>query len=91
MVTSEDIAEIFGFRPVPFGRSLLYRTMSRVAASTRYRFVPDFAAVAELYSVPLIMDSTKAKQRLGWTPKWTAIDTYLDTLVDSPASAATHR
>ena len=91
VVTSEDIAEIFGFRPVPFGRSLLYRTMSRVAASTRYRFVPDFAAVAELYSVPLIMDSTKAKQRLGWTPKWTAIDTYLDTLVDSPASAATHR
>ncbi|OBH50404.1 NAD-dependent epimerase/dehydratase family protein [Mycobacterium sp. E2479] len=89
VISSEDIARIFGFRPVPFGKDLLYRTMSQVAAATRFRFVPDFAAVAELYSVPVIIDSTKAKQRLGWTPKWTVVDTYLDTLVDSPVTTST--
>jgi nucleoside-diphosphate-sugar epimerase len=89
VISSEDIARIFGFRPLPFGRDLLYRAMSRVAAATRFRSVPDFAAVAELYSVPLIMDSTKAKQQLGWTPKWTVVDTYLDTLVDKPDTAST--
>ena len=83
VISSEDIVRIFGFRPVPFGRTFFHRAMSRVAAATRYRVVPDFAAVAELYSVPLIMDCTKAKQQLGWTPKWTVIDTYLDTLVDN--------
>jgi nucleoside-diphosphate-sugar epimerase len=89
VISSEDIASIFGFRPVPFGRDLLYRAMRRIAAATRFRFVPDFAAVAELYSVPIIMDSTKAKQRLGWTPKWTVIDTYLDTLVENSATTST--
>jgi nucleoside-diphosphate-sugar epimerase len=89
VISSEDIARIFGFRPVPFGKDLFYRAMSRIAAATRFRFVPDFAAVAELYSVPLIMDSTKAKQELGWIPKWTVVDTYLDTLVNKPASTNT--
>jgi nucleoside-diphosphate-sugar epimerase len=81
VITSEEIVRILGFRPVPFGRDLLYKAMRLVAAATRFRFVPDFAAVAELYSVPVIMDCTKAKQDLGWTPKWNAFDTYLDTLV----------
>jgi nucleoside-diphosphate-sugar epimerase len=89
VISSEDIARIFGFRPIPFGRNLLYRAMSRVAAATRFRLVPDFAAVAELYSVPLIMDSTKAKQQLGWTPKWNVIDTYVDTLVGNPSATTT--
>ncbi len=89
VISSGDIARIFGFRPVPFGKDLFYRSMSRIAAATRFRFVPDFAAVAELYSVPVIMDSTKAKQQLGWTPKWTVIDTYLDTLVNKPAATST--
>jgi nucleoside-diphosphate-sugar epimerase len=89
VISSEDIARIFGFRPVPFGKDLLYRAMSRVAAATRFRFVPDFAAVAELYSVPVIIDSTKARQLLGWTPKWTVIDTYVDTLVTRPATTST--
>jgi nucleoside-diphosphate-sugar epimerase len=89
VISSEDIARIFGFRPVPFGKDLFYRAMSRIAAATRFRFVPDFAAVAELYSVPVIIDSTKAKQLLGWIPKWTVVDTYLDTLVNKPASTNT--
>lgn len=89
VINSEDIARIFGFRPIPFGKNMLYRAMSRVASATRFRFVPDFAAVAELYSVPLIMDSTKAKQRLGWTPKWNVIDTYVDTLVNDSTSTST--
>ncbi|WP_208611732.1 NAD-dependent epimerase/dehydratase family protein [Mycobacterium paraffinicum] len=89
VISSEDIARIFGFRPLPFGKNLLYRAMSRIAASTRFRFVPDFASVAELYSVPLIMDSTKAKQRLGWTPKWNVVDTYVDTLVTKSGATST--
>ncbi len=91
VISSEDIVRIFGFRPIPFGRNLLYRAMNRVAAASRFRFIPDFAAVAELYSVPLIMDSSKAKKQLGWTPKWTVIDTYVDTLVEAQATASTRR
>lgn len=84
VISSEDIARIMGFRPIPFGQRVLYRAMGRVAAASANRYIPDFAGVAELYSVPLIMDATKASDKLGWKPKWNVIDTYHATLVSSP-------
>jgi nucleoside-diphosphate-sugar epimerase len=84
VVSNEDIVRIMGFRPVPFGRTVIYRIMGRAAAASRFRFVPDFAALGELYSVPLIMDSAKARRQLDWAPQWTSYDTFRATLTAPP-------
>jgi nucleoside-diphosphate-sugar epimerase len=87
-ITIEQMAQIFGFRPIPFGRTIFYSTMRKVAATSRFKRIPDFVAVAELYSVPLILDYGKASQKLGWKPSWHVYDAYEHTLVPADARGA---
>ncbi|MEW5810388.1 MAG: NAD-dependent epimerase/dehydratase family protein [Actinomycetota bacterium] len=88
IITGEEIVEIMGFRPVPLGKDqTFYRAMRKVASTSRLRFVPDFTAVAEAYSIPLIMDSTKAQRKLDWTPRWHIRDVYKETLAPTSMDA----
>jgi len=43
-------------------------------------FLPPVAQWVEVASHPAIMDTTRAKQELGWVPRYTAIETLRDTL-----------
>jgi nucleoside-diphosphate-sugar epimerase len=43
-------------------------------------FLPPFAQWVEAASHPAIMDTTRAKQKLGWVPRFSALETLRDTL-----------
>ena len=43
-------------------------------------FLPPVAQWVEAASHPAIMDTTRAKQELGWAPRFTALETLRDTL-----------
>ena len=43
-------------------------------------FLPPFAQWAEALTQPLIMDTTKAREELGWRPAYTALETLRATL-----------
>jgi nucleoside-diphosphate-sugar epimerase len=88
VVESADLARVFGLHPISFGDGGFYRTMGRVAASSRRRFVPDIAAMMEFFSIPVVLDTTKAKEQLGWSPQWTGVDTMIDSFTPHGPSRA---
>ena len=77
MVTVVDVAREVGLRPVRFpGKPLA--AIARAMAGLPY--LPSGATWVEAVSHPVIMDTTKAKTELGWTPRHTAIDALRSTL-----------
>jgi nucleoside-diphosphate-sugar epimerase len=72
VVSMSDVAEALGARPV---------RVPRVAASAaseviaRLPFVPSALEWLHVGRTSVVMDTAKAKSRLGWTPKYTAAET----------------
>jgi nucleoside-diphosphate-sugar epimerase len=52
----------------------------RPAAIAALPFLPPVAQWVEAASHLAIMDTTRAKQELGWVPRFTALEALLDTL-----------
>ena len=49
-------------------------------AVSRLPFLPTAAEWVEAFSHPAIMDTTRAKEELGWTPRYTGLEALQDTL-----------
>src|SRR6185437_5623350 len=82
ILTSADIAREYGMLPLPLPAGpvrLAARTMAALP------FLPPAAQWVEAASHPAIMDTTKAKNELGWTPRYTALEALRDTLRPRPA------
>ena len=77
VVSTLDVARELGLRPlrVP-GRPVA--AVARGLANLPY--LPSAAQWVEAMSHPAIMDTSKAKSQLGWTPRHTAIDSLRATL-----------
>lgn len=77
VVTGVDVAREFGLRvlAVPGGP---VAAVARAVAKLPY--LPSGAQWVEAMSHPAIMDTTKAKTQLGWTPRHTAIESLRSTL-----------
>ena len=76
ILTSADIAREYGMLPLPLPAGpvrLAARTMAALP------FLPPAAQWVEAASHPAIMDTTKAKNELGWTPRYTALEALRDT------------
>ena len=43
-------------------------------------FLPSFASWVEAMSHPAVMDTTRAKTELGWTPRYTGLEALRDTI-----------
>ena len=54
--------------------------MARAAAKALPPFAPPSAEWVEAISHPSIMDTTKAKQELGWEPKHSGLDALRETI-----------
>ena len=77
VITAADIARELGMLvlPVPPGPAQF-----AALALAALPFLPPAAQWVEAVSRPAIMDTTRAKQELGWTPRFTAADTLREAL-----------
>ena len=77
IVSAADIAREFGLLPLSFPAGPV-QAAARVIAGLP--FLPPAAAWVEAASHPAIMDTTRAKQELGWKPRFTALEALRATL-----------
>ena len=72
VLSMSDVGAALGARPVPVPR-LVMSAASEVVA--RLPFVPSALEWLHVGRTSIVMDTTKAKSQLGWTPKYTAAET----------------
>jgi nucleoside-diphosphate-sugar epimerase len=77
ILTVADLARELGMFPLAVPAGPVLAAARAVAAVP---FLPPLAQWVEAASHPAIMDTTRAKQDLGWTPRYTALETLRDTL-----------
>ena len=77
IVTGADIARELGLFPLTVPARPVQSAARRISALP---FLPPVAQWVEAASHPAIMDTTRAKQELGWVPRFTALETLRDTL-----------
>jgi nucleoside-diphosphate-sugar epimerase len=83
VVTAVDVAREFGALPIPVPAG---PGQAAARAVARLPFLPPAAEWVEAASRPVIMDTGKAREQLGWHPRYTSIEALRDTLRDSPPS-----
>ena len=81
VVTAADVAREFGVLPirVPAGPG-----QAAARAMSRLPFLPPVAEWIEAASRPAIMDTTRAREQLGWRPRYTGLEALQDTLRPRP-------
>ena len=79
VLTGADVARELGLAPVPLpGR--IVQVSARAAAALPKWGLPPALDWVEALSHPAIMDTSKAKQQLGWRPEFTGLQALRDTL-----------
>ena len=71
VLTLTDIARELGFVPIPVPAAV---ARAAAGAAARVPFLPPAAQWVEALSHPAIMDTTKAKEMLGWRPHHPALE-----------------
>jgi len=77
VITGLDVARELGLRPVRIPGGPVAAAARAVA---KLPYLPSGAQWVEAMSHPAIMDTSKAKTQLGWTPRHTAIESLRATL-----------
>lgn len=81
VLTGRDIAEELGLAPLPIPARIVHTAARGLAALPTPSFVPPLTEWVEAMSHPSVMDTSKAKDVLGWLPRWSsrgAIRSMLD-------------
>jgi nucleoside-diphosphate-sugar epimerase len=86
IVSAADIARELGLLPVPLPAGPAQITARAIAALP---FLPPVAGWVEAVSHPAIMDTTRAKQELGWMPRFTGLEALRTTLRPGPRPTGT--
>ncbi len=79
IVTAADVAREFGLLALPFPSGIV-QAAATLASRVRIPFAPPAVEWVEAASHPAIMDTSKAKEELGWSPRYTGIEALRDTL-----------
>src|SRR4051812_13703003 len=77
VLSGTDVAREFGFTPLRFPGGPVQAWARAVA---RLPFTPAAAGWVEAVSHPAIMDVSRAKRELGWTPRHTGLEALRDTV-----------
>lgn len=80
VVSAVDVAREIGVRPLAFPGGLAHTVARAVAAVPVPPFVPPAAEWIEALAHPAIMDTTRAKNDLGWSPRFSALEALRATL-----------
>ena len=77
VVTAAEVARELGFAPLPVPSAPVQKAARLVAAIP---FAPPLTEWAEVASHPSIMDVSKAKRELGWSPRYSGLEALRATL-----------
>jgi nucleoside-diphosphate-sugar epimerase len=80
VMTGAEIARELGLAPLPVPASVVHAAAGAAAALPRPPFTPPAAEWVEAASHPAIMDTTKAREELGWQPRYSAVEALRATL-----------
>jgi nucleoside-diphosphate-sugar epimerase len=80
VLTVADVARELGLTPLPVPAGIVQRAARAAAQIPLPAFAPPVSEWVEAASHPAIMDTAKAKQELGWRPRYTALDALRATL-----------
>jgi nucleoside-diphosphate-sugar epimerase len=83
VLTAGDVAREFGALPIrlPAGPA-----QAAAKAMARLPFLPPAAEWVEAASRPSIMDTSRAREQLGWRPRFSGLEALRDTLRREPSS-----
>jgi nucleoside-diphosphate-sugar epimerase len=84
VLTAGDVAREFGALPI---RMPAAPAQAAAKAMARLPFLPPAAEWIEAASRPSIMDTTRAREQLGWTPRFTGLEALRDTLRSRPTGS----
>jgi nucleoside-diphosphate-sugar epimerase len=77
VLSGAQLLRELGLAPIPAPARLVRAAARGVAAVP---FAPPFAEWAEAITHPAIMDASKARQELGWRPRYSSLEALRDTL-----------
>jgi nucleoside-diphosphate-sugar epimerase len=80
VMSGSEVAREFGLAPVPIPGGLVQGAARAVAGLPDIPGLPPAAEWVEAISHPAIMDASKAKRELGWSPRYTSAEALRDTL-----------
>jgi nucleoside-diphosphate-sugar epimerase len=83
ILTGSDIARELGLAPVPIPGRVVRAAAGAAAALPKPPFAPPATDWVEAASHPAIMDTTKAREELGWRPRYSAVEALRETLPTS--------
>ena len=75
-----DLVRELGFTPLPVPAQAFHRAARAASSVPRVPLLPPATDWVEALSHPAIMDTTKAREELGWRPKYSALEALRDTL-----------
>jgi nucleoside-diphosphate-sugar epimerase len=80
VLTGTEVARELGFAAVPVPGGLAHAAARVATRIPRLPFTPAAADWIEAMSHPAIMDTSKAKQELGWSPRYTSAEALRATI-----------
>ncbi len=80
VLTGADVARELGLAPIPIPARAVHAAARAAASLPRPPGAPPATEWVEAISHPSIMDTTKAKQKLGWQPRYTGVEALRETL-----------
>lgn len=84
ILTGADVARELGLTPIPLPARAVHAAARAAVALPKPPFVPPATDWVEALSHPAIMDTSKAKRELGWTPRYTALEALRETIGAPP-------
>jgi nucleoside-diphosphate-sugar epimerase len=80
VMTGDEVVREIGLSPIPLPAKPAHLAARALAKVPTPPFVPPATEWIEPLSHPSIMDASKAKEELGWEPKYTSREALRDTL-----------
>jgi nucleoside-diphosphate-sugar epimerase len=84
VLTGSDIVRELGLSPLPLPARIVHGAARAAALLPKPPFIPPAADWVEALRHPAIMDTSKAKQELGWQPRYTGLEALRATLDRTP-------